>query len=100
KMLIDINKDTIDWRKNVDESLDDPTILPGILPNLLLDGTTGIAVGMATNLPPHNLGALSGGMSALIDDRGIRIDELITLINGPDFPTEDIIYGKAGKYSA
>ncbi len=100
EMLIDINKDTIDWRKNFDESLDEPTVLPARLPNLLLNGTTGIAVGMATNIPPHNLGELSDGIIALIDNRDISIDELITHIKGPDFPTGGIIYGKSGIYSA
>nr|WP_156299385.1 DNA gyrase subunit A [Streptobacillus canis] len=100
EMLVDINKDTIDWRKNFDESLDEPTVLPAKLPNLLLNGTTGIAVGMATNIPPHNLGELSDGIVALIDNRDITIDELITHVKGPDFPTGGIIYGKAGIYSA
>ncbi|WP_073508078.1 DNA gyrase subunit A [Streptobacillus notomytis] len=100
EMLIDINKDTIDWRKNFDESLDEPTVLPAKLPNLLLNGTTGIAVGMATNIPPHNLGELSDGIIALIDNKDISIDELITHIKGPDFPTGGIIYGKSGIYSA
>ncbi|WP_072593114.1 DNA gyrase subunit A [Streptobacillus ratti] len=100
EMLTDINKDTIDWRKNFDESLDEPTVLPARLPNLLLNGTTGIAVGMATNIPPHNLGELSDGIIALIDNRDISIDELITHIKGPDFPTGGIIYGKSGIYSA
>ncbi len=100
EMLIDINKDTIDWRKNFDESLDEPTVLPAKLPNLLLNGTTGIAVGMATNIPPHNLGELSDGIIALIDNKDISIDELIAHIKGPDFPTGGIIYGKSGIYSA
>ncbi|NYV28043.1 DNA gyrase subunit A [Streptobacillus felis] len=100
EMLVDINKDTIDWRKNFDESLDEPTVLPAKLPNLLLNGTTGIAVGMATNIPPHNLGEVADGIVALIDNRDISIDELITHIKGPDFPTGGIIYGKSGIYSA
>ena len=100
ELLVDIDKDTIDWRKNFDESLDEPKVLPAKLPNLLLNGTTGIAVGMATNIPPHNLREVSDAIVALIDDRDISIDELITHIKGPDFPTGGIIYGKSGIYSA
>ena len=100
ELLVDIDKDTIDWRKNFDESLDEPKVLPAKLPNLLLNGTTGIAVGMATNIPPHNLKEVADAIVALIDDRDISIDELITYIKGPDFPTGGIIYGKSGIYSA
>ena len=100
ELLVDIDKDTIDWRKNFDESLDEPKVLPAKLPNLLLNGTTGIAVGMATNIPPHNLREVSDAIIALIDNKDISVDELITHIKGPDFPTGGIIYGKAGIYSA
>lgn len=100
ELLVDIDKDTIDWRKNFDESLDEPKVLPAKLPNLLLNGTTGIAVGMATNIPPHNLREVSDAIIALIDNKDISIDELITHIKGPDFPTGGIIYGKSGIYSA
>lgn len=100
ELLVDIDKDTINWRKNFDESLDEPKVLPAKLPNLLLNGTTGIAVGMATNIPPHNLKEVADAIVALIDDRDISIDELITYIKGPDFPTGGIIYGKSGIYSA
>ena len=100
ELLVDIDKDTIDWRKNFDESLDEPKVLPAKLPNLLLNGTTGIAVGMATNIPPHNLREVSDALIALIDNKDISIDELITHIKGPDFPTGGIIYGKSGIYSA
>ena len=100
ELLVDIDKDTIDWRKNFDESLDEPKVLPAKLPNLLLNGTTGIAVGMATNIPPHNLREVSDAIVALIDNKDISVDELITHIKGPDFPTGGIIYGKAGIYSA
>lgn len=100
ELLVDIDKDTIDWRKNFDESLDEPKVLPAKLPNLLLNGTTGIAVGMATNIPPHNLREVSDAIVALIDNKDISIDELITYIKGPDFPTGGIIYGKSGIYSA
>lgn len=100
ELLVDIDKDTIDWRKNFDESLDEPKVLPAKLPNLLLNGTTGIAVGMATNIPPHNLREVSNAIVALIDNKDISVDELITHIKGPDFPTGGIIYGKSGIYSA
>lgn len=100
ELLVDIDKDTIDWRKNFDESLDEPKVLPAKLPNLLLNGTTGIAVGMATNIPPHNLREVSDAIVALIDNKDISVDELITYIKGPDFPTGGIIYGKSGIYSA
>ena len=100
ELLVDIDKDTIDWRKNFDESLDEPKVLPAKLPNLLLNGTTGIAVGMATNIPPHNLREVSDAIIALIDNKDISVDELITHIKGPDFPTGGIIYGKSGIYSA
>ena len=100
ELLVDIDKDTIDWRKNFDESLDEPKVLPAKLPNLLLNGTTGIAVGMATNIPPHNLREVSYAIIALIDNKDISVDELIKHIKGPDFPTGGIIYGKSGIYSA
>ena len=100
ELLVDIDKETVDWRKNFDDSLDEPKVLPAKLPNLLLNGTTGIAVGMATNIPPHNLSELSDGIVALIDNKDISVDELIEHIKGPDFPTGGIIYGKAGIYSA
>ena len=100
ELLADIGKDTIDYRKNFDESLDEPAVLPAKLPNLLLNGANGIAVGMATNIPPHNLGEVVDGIVALIDNPEISIDELITYIKGPDFPTGGIINGKQGIYDA
>ena len=100
ELLADIGKDTIDYRKNFDESLDEPVVLPAKLPNLLLNGANGIAVGMATNIPPHNLGEVVDGIVALIDNPEISIDELITYIKGPDFPTGGIINGKQGIYDA
>ena len=100
ELLADINKDTIDYRKNFDESLDEPVVLPAKLPNLLLNGANGIAVGMATNIPPHNLGEVVDGIVALIDNPEISIDELITYIKGPDFPTGGIINGKQWIYDA
>ena len=100
ELLADIGKDTIDYRKNFDESLDEPVVLPAKLPNLLLNGANGIAVGMATNIPPHNLGAVVDGIVALIDNPEISIDELIGYIKGPDFPTGGIINGRQGIYDA
>lgn len=100
ELLADIGKDTIDYRKNFDESLDEPVVLPAKLPNLLLNGANGIAVGMATNIPPHNLGEVVDGIVALIDNPEISIDELISYIKGPDFPTGGIINGKQGIYDA
>ena len=96
ELLEDIDKDTIDFRKNFDDSLDEPVVLPAKLPNLLLNGSTGIAVGMATNIPPHNLGELVDGTLALIDNRDITVDELMEYILGPDFPTGGIIDGRKG----
>ena len=96
ELLADINKDTIDYRKNFDESLDEPTVLPAKLPNLLLNGATGIAVGMATNIPPHNLNEVCDGIIAMVDNPEITIDELMTHIKGPDFPTGAIINGRQG----
>lgn len=100
ELLADIDKNTIDFRKNFDESLDEPTVLPAKLPNLLLNGSTGIAVGMATNIPPHNLSEICDGIVALIDNREISVGELINYIKGPDFPTGGIINGKQGIYEA
>ena len=100
ELLDDIDKNTIDFRKNFDESLDEPTVLPARLPNLLLNGATGIAVGMATNIPPHNLTEVCDGIVALIEDPEITIEGLIEHIKGPDFPTGAVINGKQGIYEA
>ena len=100
ELLDDIDKNTIDFRKNFDESLDEPTVLPARLPNLLLNGATGIAVGMATNIPPHNLTEVCDGIVALIEDPDITIEGLIEHIKGPDFPTGAVINGKQGIYEA
>ena len=87
-MLMDIDKDTIDWELNFDDTLKEPSVLPARLPNLLLNGTTGIAVGMATNMPPHNLSEVVDGVIAYIKKRGnIEINELVEHIKAPDFPT-------------
>lgn len=96
ELLEDIDKNTIDFRKNFDDSLDEPTVLPSKLPHLLLNGSTGIAVGMATNIPPHNLGELVDGSLQLIDNPEISDLELMEYIKGPDFPTGGIIDGKKG----
>lgn len=96
ELLADIDKNTVDFRKNFDESLEEPTVLPAKLPQLLLNGSSGIAVGMATNIPPHNLSEVTDAIVALIDNKDITIDELIEHIKGPDFPTYGVIYGKGG----
>lgn len=96
ELLEDIDKNTIDFRKNFDDSLDEPTVLPAKLPNLLLNGATGIAVGMATNIPPHNLGEVVDGTLALIDDPELTPLDLMEYIKGPDFPTGGIIDGDKG----
>ncbi|RDY58373.1 DNA gyrase subunit A [Flagellimonas nanhaiensis] len=96
EMLADIDKDTVDHQLNFDDSLQEPTVLPTRIPNLLVNGASGIAVGMATNMPPHNLSEVVDGTIAYIDDNNIEIDELITHIKAPDFPTGGIIYGYDG----
>ena len=96
ELLRDINKNTIDMGKNFDESLDEPTVLPSRFPNILVNGTMGIAVGMATNIPPHNLGEVIDGCVAYIDNPEIEVIELMNHIKGPDFPTGGIILGNSG----
>lgn len=96
ELMEDIDKNTIDFRKNFDDSLDEPTVLPAKLPNLLINGATGIAVGMATNIPPHNLGEVVDGTLALIDNPELTPLDLMEYIKGPDFPTGGIIDGKKG----
>ncbi len=95
-MLADIDKDTVDHKLNFDDTLKEPTVLPTRIPGLLVNGASGIAVGMATNMPPHNLSEVIGGTIAYIDNNDIEIDELITHIKAPDFPTGGIIYGYDG----
>jgi DNA gyrase subunit A len=95
-MLADIDKDTVDHQLNFDDSLKEPVVLPTRIPNLLVNGASGIAVGMATNMPPHNLSEVIDGTVAYIDNNEIEIDELITHIKAPDFPTGGIIYGYDG----
>ncbi len=96
EMLADINKDTVDFQLNFDDSLEEPTVLPTRIPNLLVNGTSGIAVGMATNMAPHNLSEVIDGTIAYIDNRDIEISELMTHVKGPDFPTGALIYGYNG----
>ena len=93
EMLEDLEKETVDFVPNYDESLNEPTVLPARIPNLLINGSAGIAVGMATNIPPHNLSEVIVALKALIDNADISINELIKIIPGPDFPTGGIIYG-------
>ncbi|MDR1754770.1 MAG: DNA gyrase subunit A, partial [Eubacterium sp.] len=100
EMLRDINKDTVDWRSNYDDRLLEPVILPSRFPNLLVNGSTGIAVGMATNIPPHNLRDVIDAVLALINDPDIEIDSLMSVVKGPDFPTGGIIMGHSGMRSA
>ncbi len=96
EMLSDIDKDTVDHQLNFDDSLQEPTVLPTRIPNLLINGASGIAVGMATNMPPHNLSEVVDGTVAYINNNDIEVDELITHIKAPDFPTGGIIYGYDG----
>jgi DNA gyrase subunit A len=96
ELLADINKDTVDFQPNFDDSLEEPTVLPGKLPNLLVNGSSGIAVGMATNMAPHNLREVIDGIVAYIDNNDITIPELMKFVTAPDFPTGAIIYGMAG----
>lgn len=96
ELLADIEKDTVDFTPNFDESLKEPVVLPGKLPNLLLNGSSGIAVGMATNIPPHNLAEVVDAAIAIIDDPDIELPDLMELIPGPDFPTGAFIHGRAG----
>ena len=93
ELLADIDKNTVDMRANFDESLMEPTVLPARVPNLLVNGSTGIAVGMATNIPPHNLSEIIDGTIALIDDPEVSIEALCEFVKGPDFPTGGTVYG-------
>ncbi|HEY0059809.1 MAG TPA: DNA gyrase subunit A [Flavisolibacter sp.] len=95
-MLQDIEKDTVDFQLNFDDSLEEPTVLPTRIPNLLVNGSSGIAVGMATNMMPHNLGEVIDGCIAFIENREITIDELMLHVKAPDFPTGGLIYGMEG----
>lgn len=96
EMLADIEKDTVDFQLNFDDTLKEPTVLPSRIPNLLINGASGIAVGMATNILPHNLTEVSNGIIAYIDNKNITVEELIKFVKAPDFPTGGIIYGYDG----
>ena len=96
EMLADLQKDTVDFRPNFDESLKEPVVLPSRFPNLLANGASGIAVGMATNIPPHNLGELIDALEYLISHPDASVQELMRFIPGPDFPTGGIIVGHEG----
>ncbi len=99
-LLSDIDKNTVDFQPNYDESREEPKVLPARFPNLLVNGAGGIAVGMATNIPPHNLGELIDACVALIDDPGMTVEQLIGIVPGPDFPTGGLILGRAGTRQA
>ncbi|MCH7553713.1 MAG: DNA topoisomerase 4 subunit A [Chloroflexi bacterium] len=100
EMLVDIDRETVDFTPNFDDSLQEPKVLPARMPNLLVNGSSGIAVGMATNIPPHNLTEICDGIIHLIDNPDATIDDLIGFIRGPDFPTGGIIMGRQGIFSA
>lgn len=100
EVLRDIDKNTVDFRSNFDDSLEEPTVLPTVLPALLVNGANGIAVGMATNIPPHNLTEIIAGIKAVIADPAITNEELLKYVTAPDFPTGGIIYGYEGVRSA
>ena len=96
EMLADIDRDTVDFVPNFDDSLEEPVVLPTRIPNLLINGSSGIAVGMATSIPPHNLGEVCDSIVRLIDDPDTSIEELMAIVKGPDFPTRASIWGKEG----
>ena len=95
-MLTDINKTTVDFQSNYDDRLKEPVVLPSRFPNLLCNGSVGIAVGMATNIPPHNLHEVIEGMKTVMKNPDCTLDELMQSIKGPDFPTGGIIMGRSG----
>lgn len=95
-LIEDIECDTVDFMPNYDESLQEPTVLPARFPNLLVNGTNGIAVGMATNIAPHNLGEVLDACTAYVDNPDITIEDLIRIVPGPDFPTGGLILGYGG----
>ncbi|MBI4687456.1 MAG: DNA gyrase subunit A [Nitrospirae bacterium] len=96
EMLADIDKETVDYVTNFDETTEEPLVLPSKIPNLIINGSSGIAVGMATNIPPHNLGEVIDGLVKMIDDPDMATEKLIKIIKGPDFPTGGIIHGRQG----
>tara|TARA_B110000459_G_scaffold202035_1_gene254147 strand:+ start:3106 stop:5634 length:2529 start_codon:yes stop_codon:yes gene_type:complete len=99
-MLADLEKDTVDYRPNFDESLTEPSVLPSKLPNLLINGASGIAVGMATNMPPHNLTEILDGINHFIDNENCTVDDLMDFVKAPDFPTGGVIHGVSGAHDA
>ncbi|MCP4687755.1 MAG: DNA gyrase subunit A [Desulfobacterales bacterium] len=99
-MLQDLDKETVNFVPNYDESLSEPSVMPTMIPSLLVNGSSGIAVGMATNIPPHNLSEVVDALTALIDNPAIELMDLVSLMPGPDFPTAGIIHGKKGIYDA
>ncbi|MCL2550384.1 MAG: DNA gyrase subunit A, partial [Methanimicrococcus sp.] len=100
EMLEDLDKETVDFRPNYDESIKEPAVMPAKLPNLLINGSTGIAVGMATNMPPHNIAEVIDAAVMLIDAPDTEIPELMSVIKGPDFPTRGVILGSEGIINA
>ena len=100
EMLKDLDKETVNWRPNYDDSLQEPEVLPTKIPNLLVNGSSGIAVGMATNIPPHNLGEVMRALKAVLEKKDISLEELMAIIPGPDFPTAGSIFGTQGIKSA
>ena len=100
EMMVDIEKETVDFQPNFDEELTEPVVLPAKIPNLLVNGSSGIAVGMATNMPPHNLAEVVDGVVAYIDNPEITVDELMQYVKAPDFPTGCTVYGYDGVQQA
>src|SRR5262249_47926950 len=100
ELLEDIDKETVDFGPNYDGSEHEPLILPSRIPNLLINGSAGIAVGMATNIPPHNLGEVIDACQALLENPDIEIDDLLKIVPAPDFPTRGIVYGASGPREA
>ncbi len=100
QMLADIDEETVDWGPNFDDSLKEPLTLPARVPNLLVNGSTGIAVGMATNMPPHNLGEVVDALCLLLDNPGAGVEEILSVLPGPDFPTGGVILGRQGIHDA
>ncbi len=96
ELLADIDKETVDFTPNFDETTEEPIVLPSRIPNLIINGSSGIAVGMATNIPPHNLGEIIDGLVMLLKDPNVSVEELMTAVKGPDFPTGGIIHGTTG----
>ncbi|GAG47893.1 unnamed protein product, partial [marine sediment metagenome] len=96
EMIEDIEKDTVDFQPNYDETREEPTVLPGKFPNLLCNGSSGIAVGMATSIPPHNLGEICDAAIAVVDNPDIDLKDLMRIVQGPDFPTGGLICGRQG----